>query len=1129
MRRIHHPEIKNNAKRKNRLKSKRRWKRAGLVMEALETRHLLALDGFDLVPFNEPGARIVNGTPTNGYPTVGIIGDSSWGGFCSGTLISPTHVLTAAHCAEGVGNTQGTFQLGGNTYSTSEVHVHPGWNGNQLGTDSADDIAIYTLSTPVSGVTPTEIFRGTPAVGQLLTLVGYGGGGTGSTGHSGDFGTLREGTTPIDYVSWTIIAWDFENSSESNTAPGDSGGPAFLDVGGTLYLAGVTSGGNNATAGYGDYSFDTRVDAYQDWIDSIVGTAGGGGGDTGGGGGDTGGGGSETGDRFEFANQTPIAIDSNDAGTILSQLEVTGLQGVVTDLNVQIDIDHTWNADLLITLISPDGTRLEMINGQGGSDDNFTMTWLDDEAAVSITEGVAPFQGTFRPQNPLAGYDGIDPNGVWGLEVADTYALDGGSLNAWKLSFDMSDAGGGESGGGGGETGGRFDFTNDTALPIDPNDAGTIQSQLAVAGLKGVVTDLNVQIDIDHTWNADLVITLISPDGTRLEMINGQGGSDDNFNLTWLDDEAAMSITEGSAPFEGTFRPLSPLASYDGIDPNGLWSLEVADTYALDGGSLNAWTLSFEMSDAGGGGESGGGGGETDNTLHFTNNDPIRIRSNSANTINSLTTVSGVSGNITDVNVTLDIEHTWDEDLVVWLISPSGTAVRLFRGVGGSADNFTGTILDDEASTPIRQGEAPFSGSFRPQVALSNLDGEDPNGIWRLRVRDRYAADGGWLNSWTLSLTTDSAGRHFHARHAGAEHHQSEFTVDLDFGDGHWTEQARTIIQDAASYWETLIHGDLPDVQTDTGIIDDVLIQVSMSELDGSGAALGEASPELLRPESLLPATGQLRFDRLDFEGLLRSGDLLNVAIHEIGHVLGVGTLWEVHDLIQHQDDGSIDYLGHEALHAYAETYGIHEVSAIPVETDGGAGSAGSHWDDEGDHCDIMVSTYHHGAEAYVSEVTIASLADLGYQINTHDDDLAIPLATYGAGESSIGEFAGEESPLDAPTRIAELLDWEVLVTKQNANTPLWLAGDSWQSSEGAERLREEAMDRVLVALEAEGSADGFEMDDESLDCIANRSWQGVTNLALELISEEAMESLPEELDLAIESLVGDPFQPLAV
>lgn len=70
--------------------------------------------------------------------------------------------------------------------------------------------------------------------------------------------------------------------------------------------------------------------------------------------------------------------------------------------------------------------------------------------------------------------------------------------------------------------------------------------------------------------------------------------------------------------------------------------------------------------------------------------------------------VSGIDGTIQDVNVLVSMTHTWDEDLDVFLISPTGTRVELFTDVGLGLDNFTATTLDDEAVTAITSGSAPF-------------------------------------------------------------------------------------------------------------------------------------------------------------------------------------------------------------------------------------------------------------------------------------------------------------------------------------------------------------------------------------------------------------------------------------
>jgi subtilisin-like proprotein convertase family protein len=122
---------------------------------------------------------------------------------------------------------------------------------------------------------------------------------------------------------------------------------------------------------------------------------------------------------------------------------------------------------------------------------------------------------------------------------------------------------------------------------------------------------------------------------------------------------------------------------------------------------------------------------------------------------NSYTSSVNVSADfpITDVNVTLDITHTWTADLDITLTSPNGTIVELTTDNGGSGDNYTNTIFDHESTNgSITGGTAPFTGTFVPEGDLSAMYGEMSGGDWILTIVDDANADGGSFNSFMLEL-----------------------------------------------------------------------------------------------------------------------------------------------------------------------------------------------------------------------------------------------------------------------------------------------------------------------------------------------------------------------------------------
>jgi len=140
--------------------------------------------------------------------------------------------------------------------------------------------------------------------------------------------------------------------------------------------------------------------------------------------------------NYTFSSQSNLNYAIPDLGSLTTSITVN--QDIaISDLNVQLNLSHTYDGDLYITLISPTGKTVVLSNRRGGSGDNMNANF-DDEATTSIANGAAPFNGSFRPDGALSGFDGLNARGTWQLKIADMARYDVGKLNFFSLTFQGS-------------------------------------------------------------------------------------------------------------------------------------------------------------------------------------------------------------------------------------------------------------------------------------------------------------------------------------------------------------------------------------------------------------------------------------------------------------------------------------------------------------------------------------------------------------------------------------------------------------------------------------------------------------------------------------------------------------------
>jgi hypothetical protein len=211
---------------------------------------------------------------------------------------------------------------------------------------------------------------------------------------------------------------------------------------------------------------------------------------------------------------------------------------------------------------------------------------------------------------------------------------------------------------------------------------------------------------------------------------------------------------------------------------------------------------------------------------------------------------------------------------------------------------------------------------------------------------------------------------------------EPEFKIVVVFPDDSLTNRQKDVFLEAAARWSEIIVGDIPDVSYQGRVIDDLEIEATAPAIDGAGGILGQAGPREFRNGSALPYLGIMQFDSADVARMVSEGTFTDVILHEMGHVLGLGTLWDFKNLVQGIGTTNPTYVGANAVREYQTLSGT-QATSVPVENTGGGGTAGGHWRESVFNTEIMTGYAEApGVPMPISRMTVGALEDLGYTVD---------------------------------------------------------------------------------------------------------------------------------------------------
>ena len=297
------------------------------------------------------------------------------------------------------------------------------------------------------------------------------------------------------------------------------------------------------------------------------------------------------------------------------------------------------------------------------------------------------------------------------------------------------------------------------------------------------------------------------------------------------------------------------------------------------------------------------------------------------------------------------------------------------------------------SGTTVTFDSTPGSGSVVPAQSAT-----DPSGM----VSTQWTLDS---SLGSQSVTASIAAGPSVTFDATATGTGTGLTIELQYIDQPTAAQEQAFA-DAIERWVDLIPGSLRPVPVRIGaggcvagspaidqMVDGVLVLIELKPIDGIVGTLGRAGICARRLSSGLPLAARLTLDIADVDRLESGGRLIDLILHELGHALGFGSLWTGKGLLANPSLGvsgaDTHFTGPSAIKAFDAIGGDTYTGGqkVPVENQGGSGTRDSHWRTSVFTNELMTGFLTTGANP-LSRVTVASLQDLGYQVDETRADI---------------------------------------------------------------------------------------------------------------------------------------------